>query len=108
MNFPEIVSSIKNAITNKNELYIKIKAASSNAFKEIRFCPYIYGVDPLKFQFVWGYMPQFQTFYKIHLQQIEEAEVIRILYTPFPNAKYLKPEGEEHLCVLDGNWKYRS
>lgn len=107
MNVSDITFLIKDAITSKNELFIKIKAASSSAFREIRFCPYIYGIDPLKFQFVWGFMPQYQTFYKIHLQQIEEAEIIRIMYTPFPNAKYLKPDGEEHLCVLDGGWKYR-
>lgn len=107
MTLLDMTNLIQTAINNKNELFLKVKPPSSEKIKEVRFCPYIYGVDSLEFPFMWGYLPQFDTFYKIPLQQIEDAETIRILYTPFPNAKYLKPQGEEHYCVLKGEWKYR-
>lgn len=108
MDYLNISELIKVAISDKKELNLKLKTTSNATQQEVRFCPYIYGEDTLNFKFIWGYLPQFQTFYSLPVQQIEAAEPVRVLYSAFPNAKYLKPQGEEHYCVLEGGWKYIS
>ena len=103
-----LTETIKVAIADKKELNIKLKNTSTATSQEIRFCPYIFGEDSLNFKFIWGYLPEYQIFYSLPIQQIEEAEPIRILYSAFPNAKYLRPQGEKHYSVLKGGWKYIS
>lgn len=106
MGLSEIIKLIYKAISNKNELFLKVRAAQGDKIKEIRFCPYVYGLDQLEIPFIWGYLPEIKGFYKLLLNQIEEGETITISYSPFPNAKYLKPQGEVHYCVLKGSWRY--
>ena len=106
MYLSDIVNLIEKAINNKNELYLKVKTAQADKKKEVRFCPYIYGLDLLEIPFTWGYLPETKSFYTLLLSQIEELEIITIAFMPFPNAKYLKPPGEEHYCVVKGSWKY--
>lgn len=97
---------IKTAIEAKKELVVKLKSNSTFSSQEVRFYPYIFGADLLNFKFIWGYLPELKTFYSLPLQQIEEAEPNFSTYSPFSFAKYLKPQGEKHFCVLEGVWKY--
>lgn len=108
MDFSEMTSLIQKAINIKNELLLKVKTLPGASVKEVRFCPYIYGLDQLEIPFIWGYLPEIKSFYKLFLTQIESVDTITIAFSPFPNARYLKPDGEEHYCILKGSWRYIS
>lgn len=98
----------ENAISKRIELFLKVKLSGISDYQDIRLQPYIFGKDVLGFQFLWGYIPNLDVFYKILINLIGEAEELSISFTPLPNAKYIRPDGETHYCVVKGEWKYKS
>lgn len=103
---PPMKNTIAKAIKNSSELSLIANLPFTSKSKPFRFQPYILGVDVLGFPFVWGYLPDFQCFYKVTLDMIVEIEIIGISYSAFNNAKYIRPGKEKHTNILKGQWKY--
>lgn len=98
----------ENPILEGVELFLKVEIVETRQFKNVRFQPYIYGRDVLGFQFLWGFVPELNIFYKIPTYLICEVSSMSIRFTPISSAKYIRPDGERHYCVVKGEWRYKS
>jgi hypothetical protein len=55
-------------------------------------CPYIFREDILMYEFVWGYLPEHSTFYKVLTTEVVSAEIVEIEFEVIPTQFICMPK----------------
>ena len=94
--------TIELAIQQKKELLLRVTYGPSEIISDVFICPYLYGLDVLNYEFVWGYLPEHSTFYKVLVFHIIAAEIVEVPFEVLPCACYQYAQGDELPFIVEG------
>lgn len=97
-----ITDTIELAIQQKKQLLLKVTYGDSDIESDLFICPYVFGIDVLDYEFVWGYLPDQDTFYKVLVLHVIAAEIIELSFDVLPQACYQYAQADEIPFIVDG------
>jgi len=76
MTAQEMDDVIRQALAGGKMLWLVVKLGQEGYINDrLGFDPYLYGIDVMGHDFLWGYMPQSSIYYKFRVTDILKAEV---------------------------------
>lgn len=97
-----VTDTIELAIQQKKELLLKVTYGDSDLSSDLFICPYLFGIDVLNYEFVWGYLPVQDTFYKVLILHVQAAEIIELSFEVLPQACYQYVQADEIPEIVEG------
>jgi hypothetical protein len=92
---------IREAVKNKQTLEFEVRYGIGNDFLKIELDTYIFGADIYQYDFVWGYLPDEQKYYKLMLEFIYSINQTHKNFIVQNDALYLYASEEEHWSRVD-------
>lgn len=81
-----LTETILTAISQRRKLKLKLSSDhDANELIEVLIKPHLLGEDVLKNKFIWGFLPETETFYKMPIVLIVDAD--------FSDAEFIGSEG---------------
>lgn len=102
MSPKEIYEVIEKAINEKSELVLTVKHGLGDTIADTQLQGYRLGHDTYQYDYVWGYLPDLNLYYKFLLDQIVAAKATNAKYTVREDACYQYAIEEETFAQLDG------
>jgi len=96
----ENYSKIENGIKNNTEVILAVRHGLGDIIEGTKFQPYILGDDSYQYSFVWGFLPDFNLYYKFMLDNIITVKNTTIEYFVREDACYQHAIEEEQFAVL--------
>lgn len=97
----EITDIISGAIHSAKAVHIKLWHTYYDSVPVV-LNPYIYGLDILGYEFVWGCLARDMTYYKIFIDLITDATITEKEFIVDKSACYQYAMEEDHYAVLQG------
>lgn len=102
INMQLITDTIELAIQQKKQLLLKVTYGDSDIESDLFICPYVFGIDVLNYEFVWGYLPDQETFYKVLILHVQAAEITELQFEVLPQACYQYLQADEIPEIVEG------
>jgi hypothetical protein len=93
---------ITDTIEQKKQLLLKATYSDSVILSDLFLCPYVFGIDCRNYEFVWAYLPNQETFYKLLILHVQSAEIIDLSFEVLPFACYQYAQADELPEIVEG------
>jgi hypothetical protein len=96
----KILDAISSGIKEQKVLIITLMLGNGEDLVNLPFCPYIEGRDIFLHHFIWGYVPNYSTFFKVRTEDILSAYLTNDSFEVDKDTVYRFHPTESHSAVI--------